>query len=60
MNILLFVLCLVTSNVNHGVDGIQNFKENLEHERQLKFINKHLVKSIHVLLLALYINIFFF
>ncbi|TKY56704.1 hypothetical protein E2542_SST21150 [Spatholobus suberectus] len=47
INILLFVLCLVTNSISHSIDGIQNIKEDLELERQLKLVNKHPIKSIH-------------
>ncbi|KAK7405487.1 hypothetical protein VNO78_06830 [Psophocarpus tetragonolobus] len=47
MNLLLFVLCLVTINPSHSVDGVQDtLKEDLEFDRQLKLINKPPIKSI--------------
>ncbi|XP_004488448.1 protein neprosin-like [Cicer arietinum] len=45
---LSFVLCLVTSNIGHTVDGMYSmWKEDFELERKLKLINKSPGKSIH-------------
>ncbi|WJX59528.1 hypothetical protein P8452_44838 [Trifolium repens] len=49
MNILFFVLYLVTSTTVYTVDSLQRIsKDDLELERQLSLINKSPVKSIHV------------
>ncbi|XP_061374669.1 protein neprosin-like [Gastrolobium bilobum] len=48
INILFFVLCLVSGSSSHIVDGMQSaLKEDLELEQKLKHINKIPVKSIH-------------
>jgi hypothetical protein len=51
MNMLLFVLYLVTSTTVYTVNGLQHtLKDDLELERQLSLINKSPIKSIHVLI----------